>query len=144
MSFHVISCHFILCHNISCRIKSFHVVSSHFMSYQVISCIIVSLCGISKLTKSSNNKILNYRYQNVDSCLTDNSIFEPSVCLRRSPKKWRNCEIKKWKRVFWVHLKWEKKNPLKIRRIRHWMQIGKFWLLYLHFWSGRGSKTAKH
>jgi hypothetical protein len=47
----------------------------------------VSLCDILKLSKSSNNEILNYRYQNFDSCLTDSSIFRLSVRLRRKPKK---------------------------------------------------------
>jgi hypothetical protein len=39
----------------------------------------VSLCDISKISISSNNGIPNYRYRDIDSCLTDSSLLCPFV-----------------------------------------------------------------
>jgi hypothetical protein len=39
----------------------------------------LSLCDISKISISSNNGIPNYQYRDIDSCLTDSSIFYPFV-----------------------------------------------------------------
>jgi hypothetical protein len=40
---------------------------------------IISLCDILKMSISSNNGLLNYRYRDIDICLTDSSIFCPFV-----------------------------------------------------------------
>jgi hypothetical protein len=39
----------------------------------------ISLCDRSKILILSNNEIPNYRYRDIDSCLTDSSIFCPFV-----------------------------------------------------------------
>jgi hypothetical protein len=48
---------------------------------------VLSLCDISKLSKSSINEILNYRYRDIDSCLTDSSIVCPSVSKAMKKRK---------------------------------------------------------
>jgi hypothetical protein len=46
----------------------------------------LSLCDISKLSKSSNIEILNYRYRDIDSCLTVLNTFPPHLWSGRGSK----------------------------------------------------------
>jgi hypothetical protein len=46
---------------------------------KIASTQLLSLCDISKISISSNNRIPNYTYRYIDSCLTNTSIFCPFV-----------------------------------------------------------------
>jgi hypothetical protein len=86
--------YFMPIHANSCQYMSIHAFHScQFMTFRSIhvihvnlchSCHVsyefsVSLCDISKISISSNNGIVNYRYRDIDSCLTDSLIFCPFV-----------------------------------------------------------------
>jgi hypothetical protein len=54
--------------NVFSSLENQHTVQVRQIAFNSIQYSIVSLCDISKLSKSSNNEIPNYRYRNVDSC----------------------------------------------------------------------------